>query len=173
MIPLLAVGGATVAGALGAMMLVSGAEKLRRHDDFLGTLAGYRLLPDAMLETAAWALGGLETALGVAFLLHLAPQVAGGVSACLFVVFAMAMAINLVRGRTDVSCGCVPGLERTPLSWAGVGRSGGFVVLSALTAQGGALPGLVRAESIAGGVCLFVLVMTATILSTPAPGEAA
>jgi len=159
-------------GLLGAMMLFSGIDKLRRHDDFLGTLAAYRLLPDWGVEGAAWALGVLETAIGAAMLLHVAPSTASIMSTGLFGLFAAAMIVNLMRGRTELSCGCLPGLEHARLSWGSVARAVEFAGLSWLAGMPGTLVGAVRLEAVASGVCLFVLGMTATLLFTPAPSEA-
>jgi hypothetical protein len=117
-------GTALAAGALGGMMFVAGVAKLRKHDDFLSVVASYRLLPAFMLESFAWGLALCEMVAGI-LLLSGVGRVGGGLlSAGLFAVFSLAMGVNVARGRTSLSCGCMPGLAGEALSW-GLGRAYG------------------------------------------------
>lgn len=140
-------GTALAAGALGGMMFVAGVAKLRKHDDFLSVVASYRLLPAFMLESFAWGLALCEMVAGI-LLLSGVGRVGGGLlSAGLFAVFSLAMGMNVVRGRTSLSCGCMPGLAGEALSWGLVARTALLVPL-ALVAAG--LPGLALGSGLEG-----------------------
>lgn len=163
--------GALLTGGIGTLLLAAGLAKLRDHDGFLTTLATYRLVPAALLETAAWGLAGAETAVGVALLAGLAPLAAGIGAALLFMLFVLAMAVNLLRGRTNLSCGCLPGMESARLSWGAVARSVLLAPASLLPAFTG-LPAspLLRYQALAAGACLLALALALSHLLSAIPG---
>ncbi|CAP54218.1 putative methylamine utilization protein mauE [Gluconacetobacter diazotrophicus PA1 5] len=162
---------ALLAGGVGVLLLAAGIAKLRDRDTFLGTLAAYRLVPDPLLGPAAWALGAVETVLGTMLLGGVSVRAAGYGAALLFVLFALSMAVNVMRGRTDLSCGCLPGLASARLSWGAVART-------LLLAPPALLPGLaglpaaalLRYQSLAAGACLLALGLAASHL-LPAGAE--
>jgi hypothetical protein len=81
-----------------------------------------------------------ELLTGAALLLPAARPVAGLIAALLFVLYGMAMGINLTRGRDTIDCGC--GDTPQPLSVALLGRN-------AVLAAGGllmAVPPDIRAQ---------------------------
>jgi hypothetical protein len=157
--------GSIAAGGIGALLLGAGIAKLRAHDVFLTTLASYRLVPEALLEPGAWLMGLVETALGAVLLLGLAPGVGAVGSGIMFGVFALAMGINLARGRTDLSCGCMPGIEGGTLSWRAVMRTVVLAFVAFLSAFQAA--GLLRVEGVAAGVCFFLLALACAALQRP------
>jgi hypothetical protein len=152
---------ALCAGGIGALFMVAGIAKLRAHDTFLGTLAAYRLLPAGLYESAAWALAVAE--IGVAVLLFSGIGAGAGsiAAAGLLVVFACAMGVNVLRGRTDLSCGCTPGVAGQKLSWAVVLRNLACAVLALVPCLGlafgdGVAP-VLWGQGVVGGVCLYLL----------------
>ncbi|GAA4500899.1 MauE/DoxX family redox-associated membrane protein [Gluconacetobacter tumulicola] len=168
---ILPLAGTLLAGGIGTLLFAAGLAKLRDHDGFLTTLAAYRLVPAALLESTAWALAGAETAVGVTLLAGLAPLTASLGAALLFAMFALAMAINLLRGRTDLSCGCLPGMASARLSWAAVARSALLApasLLPALTGQPASL--LLRYQALAAGACLLALALALSHLISAIPG---
>ncbi|CAB3759646.1 methylamine utilization protein MauE [Burkholderia sp. MSh2] len=98
---------ATGAPAGAAVVVLLGAfAKMRRPAAFSQALAGYRLLPDALTAPVAFAIPLAELA-GAAALLFPDTRTAGAIGLiALLLAFAAAMAINLLRGRTDIDCGC-------------------------------------------------------------------
>lgn len=167
---------ALCAGGVGAMFLAAGVAKLRAHDTFLGTLASYRLLPDWSYESAAWALAIAE--LGVAALLFsgIGAFVGSLAAAGLLVVFACAMGINVLRGRTDLSCGCTPGMVSERLSWRLVWRTVACAVVALVPgvglASGAGLSPLLWVQGVAGGVCVYLLWQAMQVLpSVQVPGS--
>ncbi len=86
--------------------------KVTQFIRFKATLQAYELLPQSLVAPAAGALAGLEL---VTIVLLVALQGAGIVLAvALLALYAMAMLINMARGRSEIDCGC--GDEPTELS---------------------------------------------------------
>lgn len=153
------------AGVLAALFLSAGIPKLRDQDLFATTLASYRILPDQMIFSAATFLPIAEILTGIFLCLDLK---IGALSAVfLLIVFAMAMGINLARGRTDLSCGCMPGAASTHIS----ARSIIVNLLLSLSAVA-----IIYAPSIASislkiqailtGICFYALWLAAMRLKT-------
>jgi hypothetical protein len=153
------------------MFLVAGVSKLREHDLFLGTLSSYRLLPAWSLEPAAWMLGAAEVLVGLMLLFGMGQDVGGVLAAGLLVVFAVAMGINVMRGRTDLSCGCTPGQKGETLSWSLVLRTLLCVAPALLPAVVGMASSVsIRFEGVACGVTLWVLWQALRALPEGFPG---
>ena len=129
---------AGLTGAIGSgiVFVEAGLAKMRHRDLLPGVVANYRLLPGALVAPVAAILPPVE--LGLGFGLIVSSMTGGGPlhwfavpAAALFVVFAAAMAINIVRGRRMIDCGCGRSQLRQPLSWGLVVRN---LVLAALVA---------------------------------------
>lgn len=108
-----------------ALMLIfipAGLHKLGDMTRFVGIVADYRLLPGNLVRPAAYLLAVLEIALGVGWLIPaLRPQhlpVLYWLSALLLLIYALAITINLARGRRHIDCGC--GFAAGPDSGSGV-----------------------------------------------------
>jgi uncharacterized membrane protein YphA (DoxX/SURF4 family) len=119
---LAAVATMAVSVCVGLIFLTAGATKLRHRALLPGVIANYRLLPNRLEEPVAALLPFVELALGLALILGLAPLPVLFVIA-LLLGFALAMAINIRRGRTHIDCGCGHPELRQPLSWMLVGRN--------------------------------------------------
>ncbi len=93
---------------------VAAFHKLSSPPAFVATLRNYRLLPAALTSVVAYLIIGAElvTTLGLAFGQHNA----GWLSAALLFIYAGAMALNIIRGRRDIDCGCAGPAQRQPLS---------------------------------------------------------
>jgi len=98
--------------ALGWLFLAAAAHKLRDMVDFRSVLTTYRILPEGLVATAAWLVVVAELCIGVGMLWQFAPAFLGG--AALLLLYAGVMAINLMRGRRFIDCGC--GGATQPLS---------------------------------------------------------
>jgi hypothetical protein len=95
--------------------------KITARAEFEGTLTEYHILPGSWSRAATVLLTLLE---GVALVAVIAPvsRVEGAMLAgTLFGVYSVAIAINLMRGRDRIDCGC-GGLGQE-LSWFLVGRN--------------------------------------------------
>ena len=114
---------------LGLVLTAAALPKLRRQDEFQGVVANYRLLPSFLVAPFAKLLPWVELGCAVALLVPPAREGAAWVAAGLFVMFALALAINVGRGRTHIDCGCT----RRPTSASHIGM---FHVLRALGLAG-------------------------------------
>ena len=80
--------------------------KLRDLAYFRATLADYRLLPIWALSMAAVTIPVVEIAIAIVALMP-STRVLGLISAAgLLVLYAIAMGVNLARGRSFIDCGC-------------------------------------------------------------------
>ena len=118
---------------LGALFVVAGASKVGHADVFAAEIAGFRLLPAAVIAPIAIALPFLDMLLGVYLILGLFTRTAAWIAVALFAVFDLAIASAVVRGMT-ISCGCFGPSDATVTSWAEVARDAVLVVLAALVA---------------------------------------
>jgi hypothetical protein len=89
--------------------------KVSDHARFASTLEAYQLLPTWLGKGVAKGLPMLEIAIAVSFLSPVYRLVAIG-GAVLLVVYSVAIAINLARGRRYIDCGCFGRAARVPLS---------------------------------------------------------
>lgn len=117
---------------LGLVLTTAAIPKLRNADEFQGVVDNYRLLPTFLVVPFARLLPAIELACAVALLVPPVREIAAWVTAGLFMLFALALAINVGRGRTHIDCGCV----RRPASKSRIGM---FHVLRALVLAGVAL----------------------------------
>lgn len=144
--------------ALALLLLHAAWHKWRAGLRFEAQLAEYRLLPQALVPTMARVLMSLEAILALALLLPGLRQPAALLAAGLFALYGLAMAINLLRGRHHIDCGC--GDAPTLLSPWLLGRNA-FLVLAALLLS---LPAAPRAPAsldlVLGALGLCALVLT-------------
>lgn len=97
---------AIAAAALALLWGHAGAMKLRDGARFEGALAAYRLLPPAAVVPIALALPWVELLIAAALVVGASRAWAAPLSAAGLLLYATAIAINLVRGREAIDCGC-------------------------------------------------------------------
>ena len=98
---------------LATTFLLSGVAKLR-SGRFVADLANYRILPAHAVVRVATMVPYLEVALAALLLTLPTSPVPVFLAAAALTIFAAAMIVNLVRGRT-IACGC-RGSDK-PISW--------------------------------------------------------
>jgi hypothetical protein len=168
----LGIAGTAGAICVGAVFLGAGIAKLRNRRVFPGVVANYRLLPEGLVPPVAAILPIAEVVIGAALIGGF--RLAGLPAAALLVVFALAMAINIGRGRLHIDCGCGRSELRQPLSRALVVRN---LLLAALLLP--AMLPLTRTGSaewligVTAGVALYLLTLLANALSALAQGPLA
>jgi hypothetical protein len=102
-----------------ALFVVAAVHKTMGMRDFRGVLAMYRLLPEQLVTPAAWCIAASEAVIGAGVLLR--ERVGYVAAGTLLLGYAVAMGINLARGRRFIDCGC--GGATQPLSWGLVARN--------------------------------------------------
>ncbi len=113
-----------------ALMFLSAAlGKARHFVAFQGVLGNYRLLPQLLVVPAAIILPPLEAATAAGLLMGWAVAWPAVSAMILLTVFALAMGINILRGRRDIDCGCFQSALKQHLSWTLVVRNALLVLL--------------------------------------------
>lgn len=168
----LAICGGVAAVGNGLVFLAAGVAKLRNRRVFPGVVANYRLLPDALVGPVATVLPWAEVLIGAALLGGIA--LAAVPAAGLLLAFAVAMAVNIGRGRAHIDCGCGRSELRQPLSRNLVVRN---VVLAALLVPAlmglPAFGSLAWGLSLAGGLALYLMTLLVNALAALAAGPLA
>lgn len=90
--------------ALGILFATAALAKLRKRRDFYAAVLAYQLLPPAWAMNIALILPWAEAAIAIGLILG--TNAASAAASGLLLVYALAMAVNLVRGRRDLDCAC-------------------------------------------------------------------
>jgi hypothetical protein len=175
-LPLLDPVAASALGAVLSVIFLTGAwQKLRDPALFQANVENYRLLPDALAWPAAILLPLWELVAGVLVLFD-STRTAGAVLAIgLLSVVTIAVAINLLRGRTEIDCGCgsLGGhVGDQTLNWGLPARNVVMAVAALLVLREDAARALVWIDylSVAGGTLgLLGLYVTANQLMANTP----
>jgi hypothetical protein len=135
-----------------ALLFLHGAwHKYRDIAGFRAQLAAYRMLPVALLPAVATGLPVAEASTALMLLLPATRAAAAALGLSLFLLYALAMLVNLRRGRSWIDCGC--GGAAQPLSY-------GLVLRNLILAAGAALlllPAHVRTLGVADLLLLCAL----------------
>jgi uncharacterized membrane protein YphA (DoxX/SURF4 family) len=119
--------------AIGAIFLVAGVSKVGHAAEFAAQIAGFQLLPQAVIAPMALVLPFLEILLGGYLVVGLFTRASAWVAVALLFAFDAAIASAVVRGMS-VSCGCFGPNDTTVTTWAEVARDAVFVVLAVIVA---------------------------------------
>lgn len=102
---------------LGALIFATAAAgKLRHRHELAGVVANYRLLPEPLAAAAGWMIVGLEILTAVSLASGVRLEAGTALAIALLCVFALAMGVNLARGRREIDCGCFQSGLRQRLS---------------------------------------------------------
>lgn len=161
---------------LAAVFATAAITKLTGLEEFYGVVRNFRLLPDTLSRAVAFVLPPVELAIAAGLLVTPLALPAAAAAAVLLAVFGAAIAINVLRGRTQIDCGCFRDGMKQRISWAVVGRN---VVLTALALGVVALlpaarpAGLVDiATGIIAGSVMLLLYFSASMLGGLAARQA-
>ena len=131
-----------ISALLGGLLLLAGVPHLRDREGRLVVVRGYRLLPEAGERLVAGVLPYVEILLGVLLVAGLGAPLAPAAAGVLFLIFFAALAINLLRGRRELDCGCFAFAKAEGsaprIGWFHAGRA---LVLAALAVVLAVTPG--------------------------------
>ena len=155
--------GVAVAGLIGAPFIAGAGLAALLAVGAIGAVQDTsRLRPDAVIGvvfTAFFAAGLLIGPLA---------RPAALAAAALLAVFGLAITVNVLRGRTQIDCGCFRNGMKQRIGWATVARNGVLTALAlgagALLAQGRAASAGDIATGLAAGLTLTLLYMGAEML---------
>jgi uncharacterized membrane protein YphA (DoxX/SURF4 family) len=116
--------------ALGVIFLYAGVEKIIAPRDFAVAIYNYQMLPDSVINSVALVLPWLEVMLAAGLIIGIYVRGASLLSAALFMVFATALTINLIRGL-DISCGCF-GTASGNINWLYLARDMSLFTMSVI-----------------------------------------
>ncbi|HEV7735399.1 MAG TPA: MauE/DoxX family redox-associated membrane protein [Candidatus Binatia bacterium] len=108
--------------ALALLLAAAAAHKLRDRAAFQATLAAYQLIPASLAPVVI----GIELGVAVALCVPTFGNTGVLAAAALLLLYAIAIGVNLVRGR-DIDCGCAGPAARRPIG-------GGLVVRNVVLA---------------------------------------
>jgi hypothetical protein len=122
---------------LGATLLLSGVMKMGNRRHFADVVRAYQLLPRTLAPGFASTFPIAEALVGTALLSRIlwnSPLNAwvGVAAVFLFVMFGVAISINLLRGRTEISCGCFGSTSRR-LTWGLAARAFACMAMGLIT----------------------------------------
>ena len=133
--------------------------KARHRQEFIGVVAAYRLLPQPFVRMTAWMVLILEGIVVLGLLTGHALFWISCLATALLCLFALAMAVNVARGRTEIDCGCFRDTLRQRISY-------GSVLRNLLLAVVAIVPALVTPTSVSsvqlvngtcGGITFFLV----------------
>jgi hypothetical protein len=155
----------------GLVFVLAATQKMQHRKILPGVIANYRLLPRVAVAPAAALLPVLEMIAGVLLLTAQAVPWAQLLAFTLLALFAAAMAINILRGRAHIDCGCGQSFLKQTLSWTLVGRNAALAVLLLPSLAADAMPMSVTLSGVAAGVAFFLLYLVLNTISAlpPAP----
>ena len=165
---LLSVAGLAGRVCAGLVFGLAALDKILHWRVLEGVIRNYRLLPSVMVKPAAYLLPPVELAIGCALLSGLFLVPAAFCAMALLLLFALAMAVNMRRGRHFIDCGCHQSFLRQTLRPALVMRN---LVLAAILAPSLVLPQTTAgaaAIGVAAGIALFLFyLLVNTIAALP------
>lgn len=145
---------ARACGAALAVVLLTGAwQKLRDVAVFEASVDIYRLLPEALVPLFARAFPVLEALAGVALLFDTTRAAGLLLSLAVLGVATAGVIANLLRGHTEIDCGCGGAEGHTTLTWALPARNTLLLIVAVLGGQDGSGRDLLWIDylSVAGG----------------------
>ena len=101
---------------LALLFALAVAHKLADLGAFRIVLHDYRVLPDAMVTPATAVVVITEVALALALPWPRLGAIPAYAAVGLLAVYSAGIAVNLLRGRRTLECGCAPSTYRQPLS---------------------------------------------------------
>jgi len=120
---------------LAAILATAATHKLRAPRQFTRQLGNYALLPQILLAPFTRLIPLLEASLALTVLLPASRTWAAIATAVLMAGYALAIGINLWRGRHDMECGCSGPNQSQPLRPLLLLRNAGLIALALLAAQ--------------------------------------
>lgn len=145
------------------LALVFGASatiKFVDFSEFRGALENYRIVPDELSLPLAAIVSITELGCAIGLLFPRFHAVAAMLLIVLLAIFTAAIAINMMRGRLYIDCGCFGPMLRQPLSKWLLARNGILMLLGALAL----IPNDARAISVLDVVTITMGASTLVLL---------
>ena len=115
---------------VGLWLVIAAAGKWRNFRWFVDVVDSYRLIPRKAVSVASLGIMVAETTCGTMLLLGIGRPFVNLAAGGLFVLFAGAIALQVMQGRTSLECGCGSSGQ---VSWLLVVRNAGLLCLVAVS----------------------------------------
>ncbi|MGG1662592.1 MauE/DoxX family redox-associated membrane protein [Brevibacillus sp. NRS-1366] len=115
---------------LGTLLLSTSVSKFRNLEEHMLIIKEYRLLPSFLLYPFARIESAFELLTGALLFSGVFQQTGAMLAGLLLTIYSVAIAVNLLRGRRDISCGCGGAAGDHPISWWLVGRNLLLLIMS-------------------------------------------
>lgn len=164
---------------LAVVFFTAGFAKMKSIDTLEGVVQNFRILPASLSRPFALLLPPTEIVVAASLIVPATRTVGAAVAAFLLLIFTIAIAINLARGRREIDCGCFSSHLKQNLNGWLLGRNlmltglaVGLALVNAM-APGAAWPPIVAwlLGAVAAGLTIFVY-LTITTLATTAEAAA-
>ena len=120
---------------LGVALLVAGVLKAGHVPEFAAQIAGFRLLPAALVAPLALALPYVEMLLGLYLVIGLFTRIVAVIVSIEFVIYAAAIASAVLR-HIAANCGCFGPNDHAVADWPHVALDLVLAALAAIVARG-------------------------------------
>lgn len=114
---------------LANIFISSGVSKIMNFEKHIITIDNYKVLPQSLIPFLSKFEITIELFVSVLLYLGLFQKMAIMLMIFMLVVYSLAISVNLLKGRDDISCGCNGVIGDHRISWWLVLRNLGFVVL--------------------------------------------
>ena len=125
--------GVVVRVALGVLLVVTGALKVGHAPDLASAIAGFRLLPGAIVAPMAIILPYFELLIGGYLIVGLFTRICAAVAAAQFTIYAAAIASAVIR-NIPANCGCFGPHHQATADWPHVAFDLALALLAAFVA---------------------------------------
>ncbi len=115
---------------LATLLLLSGTHKVIHRQRFRSSVAAYRLLPKALIGTVTTLLPVCELLVAATLPVTSLKNTSAVIAVLIFGAYAVAMAVNIIRGHTQIDCGCSFLQQTTPISWWHLARNAAMLSLA-------------------------------------------
>ncbi len=88
------------------LLIMAGAHKLGDRLRFQGILSNYQILPEHLVGLVSRIVPVVEILIGLGWVFARRIELVSAATAALLMAYALAMGINLLRGRSYIDCGC-------------------------------------------------------------------
>jgi len=102
---------------LGTIFLSTSMSKLRNIQEHILIVKEYRILPSSLIYVVARMEVVMELFTGMMLFLGLFQTIGAMLANLLLILYSLAIAINLFRGRSGISCGCGGAVGSHAISW--------------------------------------------------------
>lgn len=146
------------------VMLAGGLHKVADIGRFAEVISAYRIIPGCLERPVVVLLIGIELGIGTALIVPRVREQAAWGAACLLGLYFAAIALNILRGRRQLDCGCSFHGRAAGLSGSHLVRNVLLVLLAVVAsiAESGRIVGLLDRVQITAAVLCLTLIYLST-----------